>query len=208
MIQSHPDAPEGVVKRLGTYKATDFPARSAVLCRNTAPLIGLAYSLLKRDVPARILGRDIGASLSNVVKKMRAGESLPLLVEKLRLWKDSELTAALSKGRDPERIEDQHACLTMFISNLDQDSQTVSDLLAKIDLMFEDKELPGRITLCTIHRAKGLEWPTVFILDPSLMPSKFATRPWQLIQERNLHYVAVTRAQDSLIYINSGNLID
>jgi DNA helicase-2/ATP-dependent DNA helicase PcrA len=62
----------------------------------------------------------------------------------------------------------------------------------------------SRVTLSTVHKAKGLEFPTVFILDfDKYMPSKYAKRPWQIVQETNLIYVAITRAMERLVYINS-----
>jgi DNA helicase II / ATP-dependent DNA helicase PcrA len=203
MILSHPDAPEGEVKNLGTYGPSDFPSSSAVLCRNTAPLVRHAYGLLHRDIPCRILGRDIGAQLRSIVQKMHA-TNLEDLRTRLATWHRRETERAIVDGRSPERIDDQYTCLCFFIDGLDEQARSVSDLLAKIDLMFDDSAAAGRVTLCTIHRAKGLEWPTVFILDRELSPSRYAKQPWQQLQERNLQYVAVTRAQQTLVYISSG----
>lgn len=204
MITSHPNAPEGSVIRLSTYRATDFPQGSAVLCRNTSPLVALAYGLLQRDVPCRILGRDIGAQLATIVKNMRAPDLENFLV-KLEIWRAREYSKAINTDRSPERTEDQASCLRFFVNSLDEDSQSVPSLLAKIDLMFGDAkgDTSRLVLLSTIHRAKGSEWRTVFILDPHLMPSRFAKQPWQREQERNLQYVAVTRSMDTLIYIES-----
>ena len=55
--------------------------------------------------------------------------------------------------------------------------------------------------LATVHKAKGLEAPRVFILEPNLMPSPWAKKAWQIEQEGNLQYVAVTRALETLIYL-------
>ena len=56
--------------------------------------------------------------------------------------------------------------------------------------------------LATYHRSKGREWPRVFLLEHHLRcPSKAARQPWQLEQEGNLAYVAITRAQEDLIYV-------
>jgi superfamily I DNA/RNA helicase len=59
----------------------------------------------------------------------------------------------------------------------------------------------GCLTLCTVHKAKGLEWNRVYILDEFLMPSKYARQAWQQQQETNLQYVAVTRAKQELKFI-------
>jgi ATP-dependent exoDNAse (exonuclease V) beta subunit len=52
-----------------------------------------------------------------------------------------------------------------------------------------------------VHKAKGLECPRVFILDPHRMPSKWARQQWMQRQEVNIQYVAVTRAKSELYYI-------
>jgi superfamily I DNA/RNA helicase len=52
------------------------------------------------------------------------------------------------------------------------------------------------LVLSTIHKAKGIEWERVFVVGlEKYIPSKYATREWQLQQENNMAYVAVTRAK-------------
>lgn len=202
-IESHPSAPEGEVRHVAYYSSTDFPPSGAILCRNTAPLVAFAYALLKRDVPCRILGRDIGASLISIVKKLRP-INLDDFLDKLQKWSDREAERCFKEDRSPERIYDQAECLRFFVDSLDEDSRTVDSLLAKIELMFTDQPEATRLTLSTVHKAKGLEFETVFILDfDRYMPSRYAQQDWQKVQERNIIYVAVTRAKRTLVYINS-----
>jgi len=68
--------------------------------------------------------------------------------------------------------------------------------------MFRD-DGRGVLTLCTMHKAKGLEWPRVAILQPELIPSPFARREHQLRQEYNLRYVGETRFQQELYFIKA-----
>ena len=56
----------------------------------------------------------------------------------------------------------------------------------------------GTIKLLTGHKAKGLEWPTVYFLDPWLIGEDE--------QELNLRYVIQTRAMDTLYEIDSKNI--
>lgn len=205
-IEWREGAPDGEIKTLDEYTPEMFLPGSAVLCRNTAPLVYHAYSMLSRDIPCIILGKDIGANLIAIVKKMRAVH-LEDLRDKLGKWVQREVKRAEMEGRSPEAIHDQADCLAYFIKSLDEDSQSVSDVIAKIELMFTDDvtKKTGRVTLSTIHKAKGLEYPTVFILDRALIPSRYATTEPQRRQERNLLYVAQTRAILNLYYINSDN---
>jgi superfamily I DNA/RNA helicase len=145
-------------------------------------------------------------ALSSLVKKMRP-INLQDLEEKLKIWRDREVEKCLRDDISPDRIYDQYECLCFFTSSLDEDSRSVDSLLAKIELMFTDDtngSSSSRVTLSTVHKAKGLEFPTVFLLDKEkYMPSRYAKQPWQIRQEYNLLYVAVTRAMEKLIYISS-----
>jgi len=73
----------------------------------------------------------------------------------------------------------------------------------------EGEEEDRRITLSTVHSAKGLEWKHVLILDlvEDRFPSRHAlTRPEDYEEERRLLYVACTRAKDSLSLFVPQNL--
>ncbi|SEO54982.1 ATP-dependent helicase [Aquisalimonas asiatica] len=58
----------------------------------------------------------------------------------------------------------------------------------------------GKVTLCTVHGAKGLEWPEVhlFAFSEGLMPMERDGEVENLAEERRLAYVALTRAQDAV----------
>lgn len=202
MILAAPNAPDGTVAHKASYTASDFTKDSAILCRNTAPLVGLAYGLIQRDVPCRILGRGIGAALASLVRKMHT-DSLSDLQQRLKTWRDNEVQRALHEERSPERIEDQYSCILFLCDSLDVDCKSVRDLLARIELLFSDEQNGGKVTLSTIHKFKGQESPRVFLLDWNLLPSRYAKQPWQLTQEKNLCYVAVTRSLSELYFIKS-----
>lgn len=199
MIFPHPSAPLGSVTTLPSYSTSSFPLHSTILCRTNAPLVSFAFALLRRKIQCCVLGRDIAAGIIGTVKRLRA-TSIPDLQTKLDTWYETELASCHERHRSPERIEDYYNC----IRNLAASSVSVDTLLTAVAKIFSDSGEPeGRITLSTIHKAKGLEYPTVFLLDRNLIPSKYATSPEQKEQERNLLYVAVTRAMSELYYISS-----
>jgi ATP-dependent exoDNAse (exonuclease V) beta subunit len=74
-------------------------------------------------------------------------------------------------------------------------------LIDKIDAIFSENNQDG-VCLSTIHKAKGLESDNVYILCPSLMPSKYAKKDWEKQAEENLIYVAFTRAKKTLNFIS------
>lgn len=66
------------------------------------------------------------------------------------------------------------------------------------------REQSGKsVTLSTMHRAKGLEWDTVFIIDccHGSIPISKAKLKSEIEEERRLFYVAVTRARESFMDI-------
>jgi len=201
MITASPNAPIGEVKDLGEYSVADFQPTSAILCRNTAPLVSFAFGLIRKDVGCRILGREIGANLISIVNKAKATDKTEL-EQKLIHMRTMELKRAEKKFQPSllSAIEDKYDCLNIFVRNC----VSIADIIDRITTLFDDKAR-GLLTLSTVHKSKGMEWPTVFILDRNLMPSKWATLPWQQVQERNIQYVAVTRAKLNLYYIESNN---
>jgi DNA helicase-2/ATP-dependent DNA helicase PcrA len=71
-----------------------------------------------------------------------------------------------------------------------------ADETMELDAETTQSELPGRVIISTIHKAKGLEWPIVFVsasLDQ--FPHKRSTN---VPEEERCFYVACTRARDEL----------
>ncbi len=64
----------------------------------------------------------------------------------------------------------------------------------------------GAVTLMTLHGAKGLEFPTVFLygVNQGTLPLEAPNRPADVEEERRLFYVGITRAKDRLILTSSG----
>ena len=77
---------------------------------------------------------------------------------------------------------------------------STQELVDKINIIFNG-DATDAVELSTIHKAKGLEADNVYILQPSLMPSKFANKEWEKKTERNLIYVAYTRAKKTLNFM-------
>jgi len=173
-----------------------------VLCRNNAPLIALAYSLIGRGVAAHVLGREIGEGLQKLIDKMNA-TNIDMLIERFEAYFSRETKKAEKKGRNRRvaTLDDQQTCLEVFINNLTETNRSIAGLKRQISRIF-DEDAAG-VTLSSIHKAKGREWENVAILDSHLMPSPFAKKPWQASQEKNLEYVAITRAKVNLVYISS-----
>ncbi|MGE5186506.1 MAG: ATP-dependent helicase, partial [Acidobacteriota bacterium] len=105
---------------------------------------------------------------------------------------------------------DNLAELVTIASDFDDESeqpQSVDAFLERIALSAPADQSAGNdaVTLMTIHIAKGLEWPIVFItgledgLFPSLREREGQSEDAQLEEERRLAYVAITRARFKLV---------
>ena len=72
-------------------------------------------------------------------------------------------------------------------------------LMTNLDVRRNDPEL-DRVTLSTVHQAKGMEWPVVIVpwLSEGMFPSAKASEEGRMDEERRLFYVVVTRAKDQL----------
>lgn len=223
-IVAHESAPEGAVQGLrlvlrdrkpeevkaeDEFDCIEFQPTDAILCRNTAPLVSLAYVLIRRRITCRVEGRDIGISLRKLTERWKV-TGLVQLEERLSGYLERERNKFMAKDEPmrAQQVEDKVMTLRTLIELCArEDKHSVSDLFALIDSMFSDS-VPGSasarpmLTLSTVHKSKGREWDRVFILNRErYMPSKHARKDWELQQERNLCYVAVTRAKQTLVYL-------
>lgn len=85
--------------------------------------------------------------------------------------------------------------------------QNINALLKRIEQLISGGK--DAVKLSTIHRAKGLENETVFILDFDALPLyRDGQKEWEKTQERNLKYVALTRTKKNLFLVNSEPLLE
>src|SRR5438874_9810909 len=78
--------------------------------------------------------------------------------------------------------------------------QTPADVFASMNDLYSGRA--ARVTLSTVHRAKGLEAERVIILRPDQLPLA-VTRHWEKRQELNIEYVALTRSKRELVFAGS-----
>lgn len=99
------------------------------------------------------------------------------------------------------RLEDLQS-LESFANRFDSFAEYLSQLvLLNSEASEKSAEAPeDALRLSTVHQAKGLEWPVVFVigLSEGMFPSRRALEENAIDEERRLFYVALTRAQDEL----------
>jgi len=206
-IEPRKYAGDGIVEELAEFSVNTFDDGDVVICRNSAPLISLAYGFIRRGRRVKMLGRDIGEGLILLIDKMRT-EDIDELEVKLEKWYTREMEKARKRSNESLMIsvEDKYQCINIFIQNLDEDYRTVDDLCYEIARIFKETD-ESMLTLCTGHKSKGLEWEHVFWLERGLIPSAYATKEWMLRQEDNLAYVITTRAKHHLSFISQSGWV-
>jgi superfamily I DNA/RNA helicase len=202
-IEWAPGAPQGSVER-GPLPEQLLPT-DAILCRNTAPLIETAYSLLRRGIACRVEGREIGTGLLRMVNRWKVA-TIDAFLKRLEDYRAREVQKAQAKNNQAKMAEVNDRCDTLVhLCNvcIDRRQTQLEDVRTLISSMFsDDVAKQGVLTLCTYHRSKGREWQRVFLLCHSqLCPSPWAKQAWQKHQEENLAYVAITRALSALTYV-------
>jgi len=194
-IKALDDAPDGLVRDGDVLKEAE--SGDFILCRTTMPLVKLFFEFLTQHKKAIIKGSDIGIQLIELIGKINNLSKLVTFWEsELSIFrKDLKADGVLNPNEHSgyTALEDKVMTL-LFLAKL---SDSILDLKYKIKSIFTD-EIQG-ICLSTIHKIKGLEANRVFIIRPDLLPMK-NVKPWQYLQEMNLHYVAITRAKIELIY--------
>ena len=142
-------------------------------------------------------------------KKMAQG--LRELVEEVDYW--GHLVSENRDARDKDvvkwkfgNVESLIGSVADFAEDPENENPSLFDYLARVTLAsrddLDDKEEAGRVNLMTIHSAKGLEFPVVFIagVEKDIIPHARSVEEGDanLEEERRLFYVALTRAERRL----------
>ena len=144
-------------------------------------------------------------------KQFALGGSISDLLN--RVLEGSGLKKAIREDQDEERLENLDELLSsikFYERSRSEEEVTLSDYLQDIALYTNDdhrKEAPT-LKMMTIHQAKGLEFPFVFItgLSEGIFPNLRTIREWKKNgeeEERRLMYVAITRAEKALFLTES-----
>lgn len=195
-LEAAPDAEQGEV--LSAPDCQDAKPGDFIISRKNAPLMSECLALLARGIPATIMGRDIGRTLSTLVQKSRKATVADFLG-----WLDTYRTREVAKAdRLPEgraekkhqEIDDRIKCLIALSDGL----ETCAELLARIESLFSDAGYKNKVLLSSTHRVKGLEADRVFVLETTFNIRQARDQR----EEQNLCYVAWTRAKKTLVMVS------
>ncbi|MCS9983579.1 DNA helicase PcrA [Weissella paramesenteroides] len=193
--------------------------RRFALENNWTLLDSAANATLIPGLSARAANKltDFAKMISDFIKQMSFDLSLTDLTKSI--LEKSGYEAQLKKSPTPEnegRLENLSEFLSVteeFDKNYEPSDEIISkyvDFLGELALVSDldnvDENSNNQITLMTLHAAKGLEFPVVFLvgMEENIFPlSRAAADDDQLEEERRLAYVGITRAKEKLFLTNA-----
>lgn len=182
-LEAAPGAPRG--KIMWDAEQTFYDGvrpGEAVIARSNAALTKACMQILRRGVRAKVAGRDFGDTLAGIVERSQTASTVKFL-EWLTPWvtEESERLVAAGKDDKAEELADSAEALRVLSEGLN----STTALRNKLDELFVESPGTDAVRLSTVHRAKGLQWGRVWLLESSFRLNS--------VEGENLYYVAVTR---------------
>lgn len=205
-IEHAPGMTEGEIRMISDRDIANLAqSGDLILSRVTAPLVSLCFDMLRMGKRATIRGRDLGKSLGKLIqtiqkfcKQEHSLFDINTLWERANAYLAAQMSTLQGEEHEMKRanLEDRiDTLLCLFdhyrsahaLSSLDRFQQYIEEFFQ------EDKD--AQIVLSTGHRAKGLEYPRVFIVSSNKLPHPRAKTHEAIVQEFNLMYVMYTRVR-------------
>lgn len=167
--------------------------RQMILCRTNAPLFGAILAHVRAKEPCQVMSSFLD-SFQGFIRGFKCTFTSELLA-KLDRWYEREREAARKAGKRGKlfALADKYDT-TKFLC---EEYKRVEDMLQMVRRLGESRTGP---IFATIHKAKGLEHEHIYVLRPEQLGGFGELSAEQQVQEDNLHYVAITRAKESLTY--------
>jgi DNA helicase-2/ATP-dependent DNA helicase PcrA len=152
------------------------------------------FRTLVEQLRVEIAGLGVGEAVQRVLD--RSG-----LVAALELERDASAQGRIEAGSRLENLQELVGVAHEYEAR--EEEPTLSGFLQAVSLFSEADAIEpesGRVTLMTLHNAKGLEFEAVFVLglEQNLFPHSRSIEEANLEEERRLCYVAITRARERL----------
>lgn len=170
------------------------PQDLMIICPTNAPLISVMFSMQEKGIKSFINGSDITISMVKFVNKFVGMSELRYAIQD----KLAQIESRRSSTNKQTQLD-----LYEALQGIADKCHTVDMVVKSINNMFSDVRRPGWIELSSIHKAKGREADTIVIWNIDRCKSPYSKQPWEHQQDRNLEYVAITRAKSTLYEIRS-----
>jgi ATP-dependent DNA helicase Rep len=162
------------------------------------------------DIPeaGRLRLREFGKWLEDTRERCRGGNAISAIRQMLR---EIEYRTWLDNLSSSEEVADRRMANVDFLVDslqrvMQDESVDIDEAIARLvlrDLMEqqeEEKNADDSVQLMTMHAAKGLEFPHVYIIgmEENLLPHRNSVEDGNIEEERRLAYVGITRARQTL----------
>ena len=215
------DAPMGFVKTIGKSKISEYAkAGDMVISRKNKWIAEVVLDLARNGTPIFIEDKEMVGAIKRQIlsSKCTSVGTLEKFLQKVISNYNKKLFEIVSKnaregGHEEEHLEavaeanskiDNTSFLLEILEGYLENhasSDSVSKFSNFIDKLLNTTPSPNCVRLCSIHKAKGLEATNVFVLNEAKINYDFRNSKEQNIQEKNLSYIATTRAKEGLYLV-------
>lgn len=219
------NAPMGFVKTIDKNKISEYAkAGDMVISRKNKWIAEVVLDLARNGTPIFIEDKEMVEAIKRQIlsSKCTSVGTLEKFLQKVISNYNKKLFEIVSKnvhdgGNEEERLEAVLEAVAETNSKIDNTSflleilegylenHASSDSISKfsnfIDKLLNTIPSPNCVRLCSIHKAKGLEATNVFVLNEAKINYDFRNSKEQNIQEKNLSYIATTRAKEGLYLV-------
>jgi superfamily I DNA/RNA helicase len=179
-----------------------------VVCRTNAPLVRPAFEMIRSGKKAIILGRDIGKGLIALINKQSKTvkgkysldeDLLNAVLDKLNEYRIEQVARLLKRKKvgAAQTLDDQ----VKTIEAIAEECKSLNELKKRIESIFSDDK--DGVTFSSVHKIKGGQADTVYILESNKMPHPMAELSHEKEQEKNISYVAFTRSKDKMYFVDA-----
>lgn len=215
------DAPMGFVKTIDKNKISEYAkAGDMVISRKNKWIAEVVLDLARNGTPIFIEDKEMVGAIKRQIlsSKCTSVGTLEKFLQKVISNYNKKLFEIVSKniregGHEEEHLEavaetNSKIDNTSFLLEILEgylENHTSSDSVSKfsdfVDKLLNTTPSPDCVRLCSIHKAKGLEATNVFVLNEAKINFDFRNSKEQNVQEKNLSYIATTRAKEGLYLV-------
>lgn len=215
------NAPMGFVKTIDKNKISEYTkAGDMVISRKNKWIAEVVLDLARNGTPIFIEDKEMVEAIKRQIlsSKCTSVGTLEKFLQKVISNYNKKLFEIVSKnaregGHEEEHLEavaeanskiDNTSFLLEILEGYLENhasSDSVSKFSNFIDKLLNTTPSPNCVRLCSIHKAKGLEATNVFVLNEAKINYDFRNSKEQNIQEKNLSYIATTRAKEGLYLV-------